>query len=375
MPIASKHLLAKSLLAATALSSCNATTAGSSLDGYQLTALSPLSTPRATHAIVRTEHFALLIGGCVRDGCEPGPSSATVDILALGDDERAVGQLLRRRVQPGAVTLDGDKALIVGGWVDGRTDASTEVFDASMKRSVLGPTMASPRSSASVVRLADSRVLIVGGWNGSEPLRLAEIFDPVSNTLSRVGDLNQARSGATATLLQDGRVLIAGGGTGDGDDRRALSSSEIFDPKTRRFVSTGDMLARRYKHGAVALPNGGVLVIGGSDERDYFGKTNSVERFDPITGKFRAAGRLAEARFKIADGSVLLPSGKILVAGGFSRPELFDPTIGTSSLLPVDLGGQWNYLTATLAGSDVLLAGGYREGLIQVSNRVWRLTL
>jgi hypothetical protein len=340
-----------------------------------LTAVAPLSSPRATHAIVRTARHVLLIGGCVRDGCEPGPGSATVDVIGASSDTRRLGRLAAPRVQPGAVWLGGERALVVGGWVGGRVDASTEVFDAVAGASRAGPAMRHPRSAAALARLADGRVLIAGGWDGRRPLAAAEVFDPATGRLAPVGSLRQARSGATATLLRDGRVLVAGGGTGDGADRVALATAELFDPSTGRFAPTGRLLLRRYKHGAVALADGSVLVVGGSDERDYAGKTATVERYDPATGRFRPAGRLAEARFKLADASVLLPSGKVLVAGGFARPELFDPATGTSRLLPVELGARWNYLTATRAGGDVLLAGGYREGSIEVTNRVWRLAL
>ena len=369
--------IAQMSIAATylALIACGSGPATSALNAPRLTVAAPLSSPRATHAIVRTERHALLIGGCVRDGCDAGPGSATVDVIGIDDDRRTVGRLLAPRVQPGAVGLGGERALVAGGWVGGQVDASTEIFDAAARRSLPGPMMASPRSAAALVRLADGRALIVGGWDGARPLASAELFDPRTGRLTRVGDLRQARSGATATLLRDGRVLVAGGGTGDGDDRRALASAELFDPATGRFTPTGALGLRRYKHGAVAMPDGSVLIVGGSDERDYAGKTATVERYSPRTGRFQAAGRLAEARFKLADASVLLASGKVLVAGGGERPEVFDPAAGTSTLLTVDLGGRWNYLTATRAGAGVLLAGGYREGSIRVSDRVWRLAL
>lgn len=340
-----------------------------------LVVAAPLSSPRATHATVGTERFVALIGGCVRDGCEPGRGSATVDMIALADNRRTIGQLLAPRVQPGAVALRADQALVIGGWVNGRVDDTTEIFDAATGRSVRGPTMQSPRSAAALVRLADGRALIIGGWDGNRPLASAEIYDPANQRLVPVGDLMQARSGATATLLPDGRVLVAGGGAGDGPDRVALASAEIFDPVTNRFTPTNSLATRRYKHGAVALPGGDVLIIGGSDERDYAAKTATVERFDWRTAQFHSIGRLVEARFKLADASVLLASGKVLIAGSSNRPELFDPSTGTSTLLPVDLGGRWNYLTAIRAGARVLLAGGYREGSIQVSDRVWELTV
>ena len=335
----------------------------------------PLSAPRATHAIIRSGDWLLLIGGCVRDGCEPGPGSATVDMIGTRGETRKVGRLLVQRVQPIAASLPGGRALVLGGWVNGRVDSTSEIFDGATGKSVRGPDLAGPRSSASVAVLADGRVLIAGGFDGANPLASAEIYDPRTGRIQSTGNLVSARSGATATLLRDGRVLIAGGGTGDRSDRVALASAELYDPRTGRFTATGSLAQRRYKHGAVALPDGDVIILGGSDERDYSGKLNSVERYNVRSGRFVPAGRLAEDRFKLADASVLLPSGKIFVAGGNERPELFDPASGTSRLLDMGLGGQWNYLTAALAGDRIFLAGGYSEGSIRVSDRNWTLRL
>lgn len=340
----------------------------------RLAALPPLSAPRATHAAVRSGDTLLLIGGCVLDGCDPGPASATVDIVSPGGEPR-VGRLLARRVQPSAAALPGGRVLIVGGWVDGRVAASTEVFDVRTGASAAGPRLSAPRNSASVVALRDGRVLIAGGYDGEKAVVSAEIFDPRTGALTRTADLGEARSGATATLLPDGRVLIAGGGTGEAEGRVALASTEIYDPSTGRFSAAAPLLQRRYKHGAVALPGGDVLVLGGSDERDYGGKLDVVERFDVRLGRWVKAGRLAQPHFKLADASVLLDSGLVLVAGGFERPELFDPASGTSRLLEESLDGRWNYLTAARIPGGVFLAGGYSEGTIRVSDRAWLLRL
>lgn len=339
-----------------------------------LSALPPLSAPRATHAQVRSGDSLLLIGGCVRDGCDPGPASATVDIIASGQAPK-VGRLLSRRVQPSAAPLPGGKVLVVGGWVDGRVADSTEVFDVRAGASASGPRLSAPRNSASVVALRDGRVLIAGGYDGDRALASAEIFDPRTGRLTRTGSLREARSGATATLLPDGKVLVVGGGTGESAGRAALGSTEIYDPATGRFSPAAPLSQRRYKHGAVALPGGDILVLGGSDERDYGGKLDLVERYDLSLRRWVPAGRLAQARFKLADASVLLDSGRILVAGGFERPELFDPVSGTSRLLDESLGERWNYLTAARMPGGVLLAGGYSEGSIRVSDRAWLLRL
>ena len=337
-----------------------------------------LGAPRATHQLVAVGGGRLLaIGGCVRAGCEAGPASATVDIIDARSMELAgSGQLLAERIQPSVAALPGGRVLILGGWVDGRVSATTEIFDPATGKSVAGPAMASPRNAPAIARLADGRVLIAGGYDGTDVRSDAEIFDPASGRMGAAGSLGAARSGATATLLGDGRVLVVGGGRPDREPRQALASAELFDPATGRFSAAGTMAHGRYKHGALRLDNGDVLVVGGSDVRDYDGKLRSVERFDVAAGRFVSAGNLADPRFKIGDGLLLLPGNRVLVAAGDTAPEIFDVASGTGRRLDYDLGGQWNYMTLARADAQTaLLAGGYREGRIEPTDRSWIIHL
>jgi hypothetical protein len=289
-----------------------------------------LGAPRATHQLIAVGEGRLLaIGGCVRVGCEAGPASATVDIIDARSMELAgSGQLLAERIQPSVAALPG------------------------------------------------GRILIAGGYDGADVRSDAEIFDPISGRLSAAGSLGAARSGATATLLGDGRVLVAGGGRPDREPRQALASAELFDPATGRFGAAGTMARGRYKHGALRLDNGDILVVGGSDVRDYGGKLRSVERFDVAAGRFIPAGNLADPRFKIGDGLLLLPGNRVLVAAGDTAPEIFDVASGTGRRLDYDLGRQWNYMTLVRADAQTaLLAGGYREGRIEPTDRSWIIHL
>ena len=337
-----------------------------------------LGAPRATHQLVAAGEGRLLaIGGCVRSGCEPGPASATVDIIdARSMDLVGRGQLLAERIQPSVATLPGGRVPVLGGWVDGRVSSATEIFDPATGKSVSGPVMAAPRNAPAVARLADGRILIAGGYDGKDVRSDAEVFDPVSGRMASAGSLAAARSGATATLLDDGRVLIVGGGRPDREPRRALASAEIFDPATGRFSAAGAMAQERYKHGALRLANGDVLIVGGSDIGDYDGKLRSVERFDVAAGRFVPAGSLADPRFKISDGLLLLPGNRVLVAAGDTTPEIFDVATGIGRRLDYDLGGQWNYMTLVRADPQTaLLAGGYREGRIEPTDRSWIIHL
>lgn len=326
-----------------------------------------LGSPRATHALIRVAGGELLaIGGCVEDGCDAGPASGTVDVISTdGSTLTGNGRLLERRVMPVAAPLPDGRALVVGGWVDGRPSATTEIFDPANGRSVPGPSLTHPRGGPTLVVLADGRVLIASAED-------AEIFDPATGRLEPAGRLNTPRGGATGTLLPDGKVLIAGGSVGEGAGRPVLADAELFDPIAKKFTPTGSMRQGRHKHAAVALPNGDVLVIGGSTQRDYQGKLRSVERYLAAEGRFVPAGELAVERFKIGDGVLLIGSGTVLVAAGAEHPELFDIAAGKGALLPEGLGANWNFTTLARIGKrSALLAGGYSEGSIELTDRSW----
>lgn len=368
-------LLSVSLIACGATQSSGETPVGISaeiIDGPRLSA------PRATHAMVRTSDGSILaIGGCVVDGCEAGAASGTVDIFSAdGRTLVRTGQLMTRRVAPEAVALNDGRVLIVGGWVGSSVSATTEIFDPATGSSVAGPEMMGPRNAATVTLLADGRVLIAGGYDGRRLRADAEIFDPATRRMLPVGALREARSGATATLLSNGQVLIAGGGNAVGSGRFTLASAELFDPLSGTFAPTGSLAQRRYKHGAVRLASGDVLIVGGSDERDYDGKLRSVERYDVKRGTFVDAGSLAVPRFKLTGGLIVVDENRILVTAGDERPEIFDLGPRAGTLLDANLGGQWNYLTAVpLTGKAAFLAGGYSEGRIELTDRSWIIRL
>ena len=109
----------------------------------------------------------------------------------------------------------------------------------------------------------------------------------------------------------------------------------------------------RYYHTATLLPSGKVLVAGG-DTSGF-----SAELYDPVSGTFATTGSLAMAR--ALHTATLLPSGKVLVAGGESlaaAAELYDPATGTFSATG-SLATPRYYHTATLLPSGkVLVAGG-----------------
>jgi hypothetical protein len=120
-----------------------------------------------------------------------------------------------------------------------------------------------------------------------------------------------------------------------------------------------------------------VLVIAGSDERERSGgKKRTLEIYDPALGEFKPGGTLRHARYKLTDAVTLLADGRVLIGGSGRYPEIYDPATRKSTELALDLGRSWNFMTAaTLDDGRVLLAGGYSEDGLEVSDRTWLLTI
>jgi hypothetical protein len=167
------------------------------------------------------------------------------------------------------------------------------------------------RSGHTATLLKDGRVLIIGGGDPRP-----EIFDPSTGKFTLTSSPATQRLGlASATLLSDGRVLIAGGLSPETDATghlTLLDSTEVFDPATNAFSSTGSMVQARREHTATLLNDGRVLIAGGYF--DHICITASAELFDPTTGGFSAVGLMNSGR--VFHTATLLNSGEVLIAGG-----------------------------------------------------------
>jgi len=292
----------------------------------------------------------------------------------------ALTKMTERRVSHTATLLRNGKVLIAGGiegrfmqeghWT-GRVLASGELFDPATGTFTPTGSMNVARNSQAAVLLTDGKVLILGGSGGGDWRELhasAEIYDPATGRFTPTGSMATPRTPHAVALLNDGRVLVAGG---TGPNRTVLASAEIYDPAAGRFSATGNLLTARHKHAAALLPDGRVLIVGGSDERDWDGQLATAEIFDPATRRFTSAGRMAIVRFKLQSALVRLPDGRVLIAGGGDRAEVFDPKTGSFTPAAGSLEAPWHFSTATLlTNGRVLIAGGYPNSS-EGTNRAW----
>lgn len=216
--------------------------------------------------------------------------------------------------------------------------------------------MMSPRQDHTMTLLADGRVLVAGGYVGASPLErdgvaTAEIYDPATRSFTRTADMVQARAHHAAALLPDGRVLFAGW------DKTAIV--EIYDPVTRTFSAAGNLLEPQYIHTATLLRSGKVLL----------GGITRAELYDPRTGRLSMAGPYARrpppstyTEFWFPTATVM-DDGRVLFIGDVPS-QVYDPESDTFTnvvgrdLCDVGLCGMYDHTATRLDDRRVLVTGG-----------------
>jgi hypothetical protein len=172
------------------------------------------------------------------------------------------------------------------------------------------------------------------------------------------GSMSTPRSFHTATLLGNKKVLVVGGFDSKG---APLASAELYDTDSNSKTfgtfspTTNNMPNKAAGHTATLLQNGRVLVVGGGN--------SSSQIYDPTSNTWSSAGGIGGQRSY--HSATLLPGGKVLIAGGSDQSGktinsaiLYDPSTGAYSNTG-NMTVSRDFHTATpLPDGTVLIAGG-----------------
>lgn len=205
------------------------------------------------------------------------------------------------------------------------------------------------------------------GIVGAENVKSVEVTCSPTGAFAETGGLTVApRYNHSATLLPDGKVLIAGGDPDLADMwAEATASAELYHPATGTFAPTGSMGMGRFGQSATLLPSGKVLIAGGAPYWGWFGYAASptAELYDPTTGLFTPTGTMNVPRY--GHTATLLPSGKVLMTSGFEydvatriTAELYDPATGTFTLTGPPTATRYGHTAVLLEDGTVLVLGG-----------------
>jgi hypothetical protein len=293
------------------------------------------------------------------------------------------GDMTTARTRHAATLLSDGTVLVTGGATPaGGNLATAELYDPAT--GLWSPTgnMGASRIGHTATPLPNGTVLIVGGFGVQgcpgvcccgNVLASAELYDPSTHVFHSTGSLDTARQGHTATPLPDGRVLVTGGTSYISDP---IASAEIYDPATGSWSPTPGMRVARTNHAASRLSDGRVLIAGGRQAGgDLAPKLVSAEIFDPVTGAFSTTGSMSEGRdlftaTLLRDGTVLVAGGGCCGAGAVASAELYNPSIGMFSRIG-DMGTTRRGHTATVLDTNHVLIVGGSSGIPEATAEVY----
>jgi hypothetical protein len=219
----------------------------------------------------------------------------------------------------------GSSQVVLIGGIDslGETSTGDAMFSGSTSTFfAVTNTMTEGRLYHTATRLGNDSgvVLICGGENNNYYFYSdCELYYGASNefiSLGTGGTMPTARAYHTATYLPSfDQVLITGGNL----DAWVIQNSMIlFDVATLSFTTlTSTMSTVRSYHTATLLPNGKVLLVGGSNGVTIL---NSCDLVDPANNYLRIpAGNINTARY--LHTATLIPdnnNGTVLICGGLN---------------------------------------------------------
>jgi hypothetical protein len=358
----------------------------------------------------------LVAGGVADSGAAPesGEATTAVSLYNPTDGSWAPAAPLSAPTYGATVTLLSSGNVLLAG---GQSSAATlinygEVYAQSDNSWSPTGAMVVPVDNAAAARLATGDVLVAGGSGSGGALAQAEVYSPASNSWTATGALPLSAQSSAAALLASGEVLVAGGTTPSG---AFTASSELYAssaPITLAPTGVADFTVGQF--GAVTikatssptptiaeigvLPPGLVFTNEGNGTASISGTpspgaagTSSVE----VVATNGAGGSASETLTIVVAGPAapvhstvpgtfngssslpapvagatanLLPSGFVLVAGGYtgspSAPTpsplawLYQPSNGTWSpggALPV---ATYDATSTVLSNGAVLVAGG-----------------
>jgi DNA-binding beta-propeller fold protein YncE len=266
--------------------------------------------------------------------------------------ERQTGRLQSPVQDAAAVSLGGDRALLLGGL----TAADTSRADIRLvMRAGDRPAGTLPEAlhDTAAARLGGSVYLFGGGTNANtQSDQIVRV--PTSGGNGRVvGRLPAPSSDQSASAI-GGTAYIVGGYTGT----RWLDTIVAFRPGSGAHVVARLPFALRY---AAVTAAGGKLVIAGGSRQDGTASAAVLE-FTPGRGGVQTIGRLPAPTTHAAAaaiGSVAYVIGGRGAAVGSATDRIVAVDVRTGSVRPAGaLASARSDLAAVAAGSTILLAGG-----------------
>lgn len=210
-----------------------------------------------------------------------------------------------------------------------------------------------------VALLHNGKILVVSGSGNvaNNSNYRAGIWDPASGNFTSQG-LTWDMFCNGMSILPDGQVLVAGG-TLQYDPFFGEPRVSLYDPSTGNFNDIQNMAHGRWYPTTTVLGDGRVMVFSGTNENGS-GTNKAVEIYTPGSGPGSgwSAEFVAPWTPPLYPRMHLLPDGKVFAAGASTNSHLFDPATRTWTLNIANT----NLASSRTYGSTVLLPLLAEEG-------------
>ncbi len=218
------------------------------------------------------------------------------------------------RWYPTNTTLSNGEVVVVSGAIDSESNINTvpEVWNAATGSRPLNNAELSLELYPWMHLAPNGKIFYAGPGRTTRYLDSSGTGGWTMVALTNFGDRHQYEG--TSVMYEPGKVLIVGGGN------PATASAEVINlnDATPQWRYTNSMTYARRFLNATILPDGKVLVTGGSSSSEFSdprGAVNNAEVWDPATGSWSTLAAMNVWRLYHST-AVLLPDGRVLTAGG-----------------------------------------------------------
>ncbi len=227
----------------------------------------------------------------------------------------------------------------------------------------------SPRDRPAVAVGRDGNIYAFGGFdnlNGYNVYNTTYIYQPALNRWTRGADMAVAREGAQAVALPDGRLVVLGGSPGcpnSSDARLCYSTNrvDVYDPRINTWATLAPLRTPRYRFNAV-WRRGRIYAIGGGNGTQPL---SSVEDYDPRANAWHPVA--GPPRVTVGAAAVAVANGRIYLLGGSPAAFTIRDTLYTYDGAAWTSGASMpratqDYAAAYGADGKVYAFGGWNEG-------------
>ena len=228
-----------------------------------------------------------------------------------------------------ALTTYQERLVLVGGWNPSTNTPTNQLRvrkdDETWTQPL--PPMSTPRSKASAVSI-EQHLIVAGGTDDKLRLSAVDVVEVYNGQQWVTTDLLPKCCYSIKSVLYDGFFYLLGG-TGQDKSVFQCSVQELIEqatPHPPKRSTWNTIRDAPYEFCSVATFGGALVAVGGDDN----GHKNSLHMYDPLTQSWVHAGELPLAVHSTC--TVTLPSGEMMVIGGWTKDTRYLPLVYKASL-------------------------------------------